>query len=195
MAASGPAVPDFKLVNDGNGLAVNISPQTGITRYRVGIRVPSTNEFDTVYFTNDLNFRIFDVKKDAIYLVSVALVDNNGVESLFSAEQYAKVLDAPPLSAHNTATGAVTLQLLPAVPNPSDESTGISVLVEGHQSYRQARIEITNVLGQTLVSLPIELNQGLNEVIYRHGFHAGGMVMCSLVIDGVNIATQRIVFK
>jgi hypothetical protein len=191
MMALGPKTPDFKLTSNGlNKLYINITQQTQYLHYRVGIRT-STNDFDSVYTFSgpaSLTDTIF-LPLPNTYIVSVACVDKNGIESLFSKEYTAKLTNIQELSQVPNS-----IQLLQNKPNPSDEATMLSVLVEKHVTYKQAYIIIQDVSGKEIKKLAIELNDGVNEVMYNHGYHMSGTYIYSLIVDGQKIASRRMVF-
>jgi hypothetical protein len=191
MMALGPKTPDFKLTSNGmNKLYINITQQTQYLHYRVGIRT-STNDFDSVYTFSgpaSLNDTIF-LSLPNTYILSVACVDKNGIESLFSKEYTAKLSSIQELSAI-----AHPIQLLQNKPNPSDEATMLSVMVEKHVDYKQAYIIIRDISGKEVKKLAIELNDGVNEVLYNHGYHMSGTFIYTLIVDGQQIASKRMVF-
>ena len=42
--------------------------------------------------------------------------------------------------------------------------------------------------------MPIKLETGMNEVMYSHGYHATGIFVYSLIIDGKTIASKKMAF-
>lgn len=195
-AAIGPKQPtDLELINDGNGLTVKIAPIAGISNYRVGIRSTS-NDFDTVYLlSNSSTLKTYQIKKDSIYFVSAASVDEFGTESIFTIEKYVKAQAQPTTSLKDENSQEKIVELLSAMPNPFDETTTLSVLVKAPISYHIASIQITDYAGQFIRAIPIELKRGINEVLYEHGFNQKGVFYYSLHLDGQIIQTGKMVFK
>ena len=189
MAAIGPKTPDFVLsTNSQNELEVQITQQTGYPKYRIGMRT-TTNDWDSVYsFSGSLTHTI--ALPGSNYIVSVASVDSNDVESLFSRE-------------HMTFVGVeqvtrnpyASVELLQNSPNPFDETTMISVAVHEPVSYKEAYISIADaVTGKEVKRMPISLRSGVSEVLYAHGYNAVGTYVYSLVIDGKRVQSRKMVF-
>lgn len=193
MAAMGPKAVNFSLANDGNGIGVLVTSPEHYPSYRIGLRSRS-NAFDTVYYSWQKDFRIFGVKKDSIYFVSVASVDENGIESVFPVEQYAKVLDAPPSSVLQL-NQASSIQLFDAMPNPFDESTTITIFIEHHLSFQHADLNITDMQGKLIKSEKLDLGKQLNEVLFEHEYLQKGIYFYTLVLDGKAIATKKMLLK
>lgn len=189
MAAIGPKTPDFIMTSpNGQGLVVSITQQTQYLNYRVGLRT-TTYDWDTVFTCTGAT--VFTLNMPANnYIASVASVDSNGVESLFSKELMLAI-----------ATGldprtqfSQPIELLQNSPNPSDEATNISVLMNKDINYKEAYISITDLLGKEVERLPIQLKEGVSEVQYTHGFHKSGTFIYSLIIDGKSIQSKKMVF-
>lgn len=196
MAAIGPQQPaGMELVNDGNGITVVLTPAAGIQTHRIGIRSAS-NDFDSVYtLTGGYSMKIYNVKKDSIYFISAASVDDNGTESIFTIEKFVKAAQQPNSGIDETAASQKAVELLGATPNPFDETTTLSVLVNRNIGYHSATINITDIQGRTVKEIPIKLEPGINEVLYEHGFNQKGIFMYSLLIDGKVLQSGKMVFK
>ena len=119
--------------------------------------------------------------EDDWHFISVASVDEFGVESLFSREN-----GAIPLSSVSEIEESRPFQLLQNRPNPFDDRTSISVWVHKPVSHKRASIRVVKPFGTILVEKPITLNPGMNEIWYEHQYHhhASGLLYYSLVIDG-----------
>jgi hypothetical protein len=184
MAAIGPKTPTFNLTSQ----LVFIISQTGYPAYRIGLRT-TTNDWDSV-FTFSGTFQSIHATHPGTYFVSVASVDSNGVESLFSGEQMA-IVGVP----NGPAKKYSSIELLQNAPNPFDETTMISVAVNEPISYKEAFISISDVVtGKEVKRLPIQLKVGVAEVLYAHGYHASGSYAYTLVIDGQKVGTKKMVF-
>lgn len=195
MAAIGPKpIPDFILGNDGNGITIRITPINGINQYKVGVRT-TRNDFDTVLVLNQITeTKLYGVKKDTMYFISVAAVDDTGIEGLFAPEKFTKAIAQAPTGLAQTNDAA--FELLNASPNPFDETTTITVWAKSMvDPNTQASILITNIQGKTIATLPLTLKPGLNEVLYEHGFKQNGIYFYSLVMNNRIEATKKLVFK
>jgi hypothetical protein len=192
MAAIGPQIPAFTVNSSGYPLYVNLTQQTNYPNYRVALRTVS-NDWDTLFTfsgAGPFTLRPTPGLSNIVYEVSVASVDSAGVESLFSNEAYATV------GVKNvTNEKPSSFELLQNKPNPFDETTTISVLVRDALAYKEAYISIADaVTGKEVKRLPIDLKQGIAEVIYKHGYHATGTYVYSLVIDGRKVDSRKMVF-
>ncbi len=191
MAAIGPLQADFEIETfAGPGIIIKINVETGHTYYRVGLRT-TTNDWDSVYVINGDVDTIYP-PSTADYIVSVAAVDDFDIESLFSREIYFSdtMLSTGP---HEVSTNT-SYELLQNRPNPFDEATIISVKLNSKTDYESAHIEIRDLQGKRVESLPIALDGFMNEVTYQHGYGKTGIFTYTLVIDGVDISTRTMVF-
>ncbi len=200
MMALGPKATDFTLTtNNADKMYINITAQQQYLKYRVGVRT-TTNDWDSVYTFSGPASLMDTIKVSApnTYIVSVASVDANGsvasvdangIESLFSKEIMVNLVGINEQIKKNN-----DIELLQNTPNPFDEATTISVLINNHIKYKQAYILIKDMLGKEVQKLPIELNEGVNEVMYSHGYHMTGSFIYTLIIDGKNIQSKQMIF-
>jgi hypothetical protein len=201
MAAIGLKTPGFTVRGD-----IQItSPYTGLVNteitpygtpeawaYAVAFRNVASNDWDYnligPYPASAVPIRI-DTLADT-WPISVAAVDSNGVESLFSSE-YIPVLSVKGI----TPKEQPALELLQNKPNPFDDATTISILVRQAISYKEAYIQMVDaVTGKEVKRLPIVLKKGVAEVVYQHGYHASGTYIYSLVVDGKRLQSRKMVF-
>jgi Peptidase family M28 len=190
MIAISPPSPDFTLTGEPGYMVISITKHPEFLNYKVGVRT-TTNDWDTVYtFTGD-SVAALEVPP-ATYIVSVASVDASGVESLFSKELTATVLTTNGIRAPAGSTPEV--HLLQNKPNPSDEATMISVLVTDNIIYKDAYISIRDMAGREVSQIKISLAKGVNEIIYQHGYDMVGTYLYTLIIDGKQIESKRMVF-
>ncbi|WP_345076766.1 M28 family peptidase [Nemorincola caseinilytica] len=191
MAAIGPRTPNFTLTTTGGNLRITLTAETGYPQYRVGVRT-TTFDWDSVY-TLSGGPTVFDIPLSATgnHIVSIASVDDRGVESLFSRELQVVVTPAGVGSAPYIPR---PIELMQNKPNPADEATMIGVLVNNKVAYKDAYISIRDLNGREVQCTPISLTEGMNEIIYDHGYNMSGTYMYSLVIDGRVIDSKRMVF-
>ncbi|MEZ5015479.1 MAG: M28 family peptidase [Flavipsychrobacter sp.] len=188
MLAICPRTPKFNISppfgSTNIGIYITTEQQYGV--YRVGVRT-TTHDWDSVYiFTG--TYATIPLPSKSNYIVSVASVDGNGVESLFSEEQYASVN----VAYHKEQQPIV--ELLQNHPNPFDGETVISVAANTDIKYQSAYISILDLNGKEVKRLNISLNKGVNEAVYNHGYLTTGMYLYTLVIDGEKIDTKRMIF-
>lgn len=187
MAALGPKTPDFGIDVSGNKLSVEIISDPTYPQYRIGLRTLS-NDWDSVYTISSPN-TILNLSTPNTYYLSVATVDSNGIESLFSGEI------AGTITSINDPLSLKEIQLLPAYPNPADEAVMITVNVQNQIAYTSAVIRISDTNGTMVKELPIKLDKGINEVLFRHGYNANGSFLYQLIIDGSATETRKIIFN
>ncbi len=188
MMGIAPMTPDFTLSTNGvNNLVVNITTHPEYLNYKIGVRT-TTNDWDSVYqFTGSLTDTL--IVPLANYIVSVSSVDSNGVESLFSEEKTANVT-----AVNNIVAAPKPIELLQNKPNPADEATMISVQINDKISYKDTYISIRDMNGKEVERTAITLNNGINEIMYWHGYNMAGTFIYTLVIDGKTIESKRMVF-
>lgn len=189
IAALGPDTPSLSVVQNGGNIDVQITKQTGYPQYRFAVR-SNTNDWDTVFTVSGPGPHQLPISAASGTIeVSAASVDSQGVESLFSSEKLLSLGVSP------VEGGQSFAELLQNKPNPFDETTTIGVLVKEELPYREAYILISDAAsGRTLQQLPIRLKKGIAEVVYKHGYHASGACLYSLVIDGKQVQTRKMVF-
>lgn len=190
IAARGVALPpDFSATR--NGTQLNVSFNTAIDTHTIRIAVRSTTtDWDTVFtvspaFSDELSCP----DMNNVY-VSVAGVDAWGAESLFSGEKQV------------TLSGAVEPERAPANyelyqnrPNPFDEATWISFWVnEMPPAGTEALIQISDLNGRLIQNLPVALKQGLNEVLYTHGYGVRGAFNYALLVGGRLVDARQMIF-
>lgn len=194
MAARGVPTPvDFSAQRTPAGaLNVQISiPTPPPGGYRIALR-STTNDWDTVY-TVQTNPATVPCKPTGILYVSVAAIDAEGVESLFSGEKLIAVTATEqPGDADNNREP--NIQLLQNRPNPFDEATWIGFTVQKVPAYRKALIQVADAKGVVVSKLPVQIQEGLNEVLYTHGYGVSGVFSYALIIDGRVADRRQMVF-
>ncbi|PCH69831.1 MAG: hypothetical protein COC01_00585 [Bacteroidetes bacterium] len=198
MAAIGPKMPDVDFINSTNGITVDILTETQYMKYKVGIRTDK-NDFDVVYtFRDALSHNIPSIEIDSTYYISIASVDSDGIESLFTKEKRF-VADG---------TGSTTyifdgsmnkighnVSLLQNRPNPYNQSTTFEVIVNEPFYYDEAYIEITDVLGKIVDRVDIDLSQTNNSLEYFPLNFQPAIYNFGLIINSQLIRTNRMVFS
>jgi len=191
IAAIGPKKPDFNTATViGPGIIIHVTQETNYPTYRVGVR-STTNDWDSVYTISGYYDTIFPPVSN-VYYVSIASVDENGLESLFSKEVVIQNSQISVPEIEETTT--LPIELLQNRPNPFDEATIIGVLVNTNLSYKKAEIIFSDMNGKIVEKLPIALTPGVNEAYYEHGYGKTGTYFYSLVVDGNEIARKSMIF-
>ena len=191
MIANSPAVPDIELEQEGDQIKITIITDHPTDLYKVGIRSES-NDFDSLYVL-DGGKELFVPAPDpnTFFLASASYVDEIGVESCFSEEKFILV---------TTSTDPITeiktpkVRLLQNRPNPFDEATTIGWFVTEKINYSDARIVVHDTDGIMIRQQEIELNEGMNEWVFTHGWGKQGLLYYSIYIDGKLVETKSMIF-
>ncbi len=192
MLAIGPKMEAEFIPNRvGDSIHVTIDDLLGYNNYKV-LQRTNTNDFEAVYtITEGNSIRI--PKLATLDYISIAAVDSNGVESIFSEEIFARVftsVEEPVIIEPEEKN----IQLLQNRPNPFDEATIISFWADHPVPYKQAYVLISDMNGKEIQRLPTDILQGMNEVLYTHGYNANGIYAYSLIVDGKRVDTRRMIF-
>jgi hypothetical protein len=75
-----------------------------------------------------------------------------------------------------------------------EEATLISVFAGNRKTWKKAALRISNMKGNILKILPIELKEGLNEILYEHGYTMQGILNCTLLLDGKPFQSRQMIF-
>jgi hypothetical protein len=170
--------------------------------YRVAVR-SATNDWDTVYTTSGQSPAVFRIpySGSTTFYVSAAAMDANGTESQFSTEYILSTSMQPLyLAPDTTRPDAATpnqygIQLMPNRPNPFDESTMIAINSGTDAFADRTWVQFTTLDGRVLSRMPVHLQQGLNQVVFNHGYGASGIIICSLLIDGLPVQSTKMIFR
>ncbi|MBK5284230.1 MAG: M28 family peptidase [Bacteroidia bacterium] len=190
MAALTYAAPDFQFNSvDISRVLVTITQETQYPQYRIGVRIPSNNNWDSLYTINGIYSDTLTLPPGNLLYISASAVDSFGIESLFSREYMLYTTSVEELTGNTNG-----IVMLPPAPNPADEATVISVLVTKKIIYRNAFLKIISSSGKEISRIKISLNEGMNEAEYNHGYNVSGNYFCSLVVDGRTIASSQILF-
>ena len=191
MAALGPDRPTIKTFGqDGDFLYIEIEDSLDYNHYVVGLRV-NTNDFDTLYYISGGKSGVFQLPSRQFNIfVSAASIDANGVESLFSDEVLVRLTGTNEPQAPKSG-----VELLQNKPNPFDESTMISFIVYDPLAITDARISITDLNGKRIKEIPVAVKEGINEVLYTHGYNMVGTFLYTLYINGQVVDTKKMVFS
>ena len=88
------------------------------------------------------------------------------------------------------------ITLLQNRPNPFDEATTLGVLVNGSIKYQSAFLRVADGNGREIWRKPIQLQEGLIEVLYgyQHHRYQPGTYYYSLVVDGQVLDTKSMIY-
>jgi hypothetical protein len=190
MAAIGPKTPrvtDYFF--DAHTFFIKIESDVAYPDYRIGLRT-DFHDFDTIYSMNGQTSGFFNTPNQEFFVfLSVMAVDENGVESLPSEEVRALFS-----SMEDVKEEKQQVYLLQNRPNPFDEATILSYWLESPLSYKKAEIVVTELNGRLIKRMSTTPQQGMNEVLYEHGYGVVGAYVYALVIDGKVVDEKTMVF-
>lgn len=190
MAALGPISPTIKTFGqDGDFLYIEIEDALDYNEYVVGLRI-HTHDFDTLYYISGGKSGAFELPSRQLNIfVSAASIDSNGIESLFTSEELVRLTGT-----NDPGTSNAGIELFQNKPNPFDESTTISFMIADPAKIKNAHITITDLNGKTIKTIPVSVQEGMNEVLYDHGYNMSGSYLYSLYVNDQLIATKKMVF-
>jgi hypothetical protein len=194
-SAMGPIPPSGILLEEiEDGFYYEIEDPNEYGLYKLGIRSfgNGTNYFDTLLTVTATADSVFGLSPNTLYFFTAATIDSNGIESHFSEEEFENFTS----SLEDVAPPRRGITLLQNRPNPFDEATSIGIRVEQAINYQDAYLSISDTKGQEVARYKVELNPGLNEIIYEYRHHkfVPGTYYYSLVIDGVLFETKAMVY-
>lgn len=190
MLAQGPVRPSFSAERLEQSIHIIIDDPNNYDHYRVGLR-STTNDFDTIYTIVGSKEATLMTPSNDLHYLTVASVDVLGVESCFTPEQWLAAVGTGEIE-HDSGTKSI--YLLNNRPNPFDESTMISFMVNEVIPHEQASIHIYNGSGALLKDIPCTMKEGINEVLYEHGYGTSGRLYSSLLIDGNIVDSKAMIF-
>ena len=128
----------------------------------------TTIYFDTLVYVTKKIDTIYFLEPGTLYYLTAATIDSNDIESQFTNEAFNFFTTGLEEQAY-LSDGGITL--LQNRPNPFDEATTISVLVERPVRYQKAFIRVADTQGRELARYDIELRPGLSEILYGYEKH------------------------
>ena len=96
---------------------------------------------------------------------------------------------------HDPAISASGVELFQNKPNPFDESTIISFFVHDPAVIGDAIIRVTDPTGRLIKELPVPVKEGMNEVVYTHGYNMVGTYFYTLYLNQRLVDTKKMVFS
>ncbi len=194
IAARGVSLPstNFTAVRTNGMLSLTLDNPLDTFTFRVALRT-TTNDWDTVY-TCFGNSALVPCNPTGAVYASIAGVNNWGAESLFSVEKIVQT--------QTSATEELSreepepnIRLFQNRPNPFDEATWISFWVnELPPASQSAFVLISDLQGRVIQNMPVTLQQGMNEVLYTHGYGVRGTFAYALVVGGKTVETRQMIF-
>lgn len=191
MIAISPDQPSIELESVGNQVQVTINSDEPYETFRIGTRIDG-NEFDSLITITGTNVALIDNPEDnGFFFITACVVNDLGVESCFAEEQFLLINS---IDESDLLLPKSHVKLLPNRPNPFDEATTISWHVEKSIPHQSAQIQVHTSTGQLVKEKDIDLNIGLNDWVFTHGWGTEGIYYYSLVIDGKPVETRSMIF-
>ena len=191
MIARSPEVPAISdTYFDSELFYIEIDDPRDYLEYRIGVRT-SAHDFDSIYVLSGTKSGLFrTAEREISIFLSVASVDSTGVESLFSDELFQRITGVEETPAEKPDN----IILFQNRPNPFDEATTISFWVENPFDYRDAFLQLSDLNGKSLQKIPVGITQGMNDIVYTHGYGAEGIIVYTLVVDGRIVDSKQMIF-
>jgi Zn-dependent M28 family amino/carboxypeptidase len=189
MAALGPDAPSLKGVfQDGDHLYVEVEDPNDYNEYVIGIR-STLHDFDSLFYISGGKTGTFTLAEREFNLfVTAASIDSNGIESLFSEEKLVRITGTEETPLRKS------IELFQNKPNPFDESTTISFWVGDPAAVKDAQVIIVDLNGKEVKRIPVIIHEGMNEILFHHGYNMTGTYLYSLYINGTLMGTKKMVF-
>ncbi len=195
FASLGPEEVSFEGFIDGDSILINILDDNDYMNYKIYSR-STMQDYDTSYVVSGSKSRyiVKNPGSNFAQFISVASVDEEGIESLISLENFVNTvlsngnLVALPVPDEKVAT------LFQNRPNPFDEATSIGYIIHKELDFKRIEIVIRDTNGDLITRIPASDKLGLNEVIYNHGYNKEGTFVYTLEIDGRPIESKMMVF-
>ena len=191
--ASSPIPPINLDIEDlPGGFIVSFEDTVGYDAYRIAVRLFDENDWDTLITTTATTDTIYGLPHDVFYAVSVMSIDENGIESTASNEEWGS-FESTTLDIYKKK---LQVELIQNRPNPFDEATVIGIILRKSIKYNQAALIFHTTDGNAIANIPVKLQEGLNEVVYDYQYHnyIQGTYLYSLVIDGIIIDTKSMTY-
>ncbi len=174
-------------------LAVDIkieNPQNAV-KFVYGIRRITNSFFDTVIISDQTELTVTGLLPTQYYVTACG-IDTLGWISMFGPDYNVRVLT----SSHEILRSEA-VELLQNQPNPFDEQTLIPILVNDLSQINHAEIQIHAEDGRLMKTIPLELKQGNNEILYDYSWHnyECGVFFYSLMINHKKFASKKMLLS
>ena len=195
LAAIGPEQVSFEGFISGDSILINVLDDNDYLHYKIYSR-STMQDLDTTYVLEGGKSRyiVKNPGSNFAQFITVASVDEAGIESLFSPENYVDMV----LSDGTPSTIAVPEKKIATLfqnrPNPFDEATSIGYIIHRPLGNKSVAIIIRDTDGELITKIPASSAEGVNEVIYYHGYNKEGTFIYTLEIDGRPIESKMMVF-
>ena len=184
MASEGPETPTgFNAFLGDDGL-INVDIfDNNHDMYWVLVRTEN-NDFDTLIFTEERNI---SYEGDPFSFVSIAAIDDCGIESLFTNEIFVA------LSSSVDEESEQGIQFLEASPNPFSDELLISFVINSESFFSYAFLEVYNIQGRLIDTQRLNVSTELNKIRYVPDFDERGTFIIKLNIGGETFDSVKVI--
>jgi hypothetical protein len=78
-------------------------------------------------------------------------------------------------------------------PNPVHDFTNVTINIDNTCNYREVMLVLKTPEGMMLQKIPVDLAQGSNQIRIIPAAGCKGLLLCSLVVDGIVVQTMKMV--
>jgi hypothetical protein len=78
-------------------------------------------------------------------------------------------------------------------PNPVNDYTNVTIHMDNTRNYREVILVLKTPEGMMLQKIPVALAQGSNQIRIIPAAGCKGLMLCSLVVDGIVVQTMKMV--
>lgn len=192
ILASAPTKPTYTSTPIQNGVEIEMTgADATYLYYRVGVRDGDVSDlyWDTVYtFVGTTTLVIDDLDHGDTYFFSVMNVDGLNRESL-PGDEFSLTVNAM-----QELAGQYGVSMSQNYPNPALDQTEV-ILNFQRTLTEKVEIVITDVLGRTVERIPVEPVSGEQRIQFNPNQPLNGYYHYSLLIDGVEAASRKMVFN
>lgn len=208
LGAYAPSVPEWELLDNEEGLTVQINDYDASLQYRVAVRTGGSDDWEYVYRADTSYFLVPGLDGGELYFISIAAVNESGVTGLFSREFWTvNNTNTPPAPTDDLAftfdcasVGIPPSQVrvdtwgIQCIPNPWQESCAIVLEIPDGVQTGNATFWITDRNGRMVDEWSSRIQAGANRLTYS-GQLPEGIYTLSVLDDGAVRASVQMVIQ
>ncbi|MBK8955500.1 MAG: M28 family peptidase [Saprospiraceae bacterium] len=169
-------------------LIAEITNPQNAKQFVFGLRRINSVYFDTIFISDQPQVEITGLIPTQYYVAAAGIDDQNWL-SMFGQEYNIRI----PNNTSGSEEKNEAVELWQNKPNPFDELTMIPIQVNNLAVIKSAYLSIHNEEGKLIRNIPLELQHGMNEVMYDFGWHEYecGTYMYTLYINGKKVDSRK----
>lgn len=178
----------IKLTTSPGTLFAEIQNPQSARQFIFGLRRINSVYFDTLIISDQPMVEIKGLIPTQYYMTAAGIDEFNWI-SMFGQEYNIRI----PSGTNHLATSVSAVELMQNQPNPFDELTMIPIIVNKISGIRDSYLTIHNDEGRLIKKIPLQLKEGVNEILYDYGWHGYecGSYLYTLIINGKNWGSKR----